>query len=489
MHWRTIGLILTMAGTVGSTPAAPASAASRRSPNVVVLFIDDMGYADIGPFGADQVRTPHLDRMAAEGRRFTDFYVAQSICSASRAALLTGCYTPRVGIQGALFPNATHGLADGELTLAELCKQVGYATACFGKWHLGHHPQFLPRRHGFDEFFGLPYSHDMWPQHPWQGERFHFPPLPLIEGDRKLKTMTAADQARQTTWYTDRAVDFIKRHKDQPFFLYVPHPLVHVPLFVSDRFAGASGAGLYADVVMEIDASVGRILDALRRHGIDKNTLVMFTSDNGPWLSYGDHGGSAGPLREGKATSFEGGVRVPTIFWWPGTVPAGTTCSEPAMTIDILPTVARLIGAELPKHKIDGKDIGPLITGASAPEARSPHEAYFFYGPGEQLEAMRSGRWKLYFPHTYDTLAGEPGGRDGIPAPYHRHEIGLSLYDLQSDVGETSDVASQHPDVVERMQRLADAMRADLGDARLKMQGDGRRQPGRVAAGSRPPAP
>lgn len=454
------------------------------SPNVVVIFMDDMAYADIGPFGAQGYETPNLDRMANEGRKFTDFYVTQAVCSASRAGLLTGCYNVRVGIQGALGPSAKHGLHPDEVTLAEICKQKGYATACYGKWHLGHLREFLPMQHGFDDYFGLPYSNDMWPYHPGvrhlsMEERLRrWPHLPLIDKNEIINPeVSPKDQEQLTTQYTERAVEFIESNKDNPFFLYVPHSMVHVPLYVSDKFRGKSQRGLFGDVMMEVDWSVGEILGALRRNKLGDNTLVIFTSDNGPWLSYGDHAGSSGPLREGKGTMFEGGCREPTLMWWPGTIPAGTTCDEPAMTIDILPTVAKLIGAELPTHKIDGKDIWPLI--AAKDGARSPHEAYFFYYAG-QLEAMRMGDWKLHFPHRYRTMNGRPGGTGGIPTAYSQAEIGLSLFNLKEDIGETTDVKSEFPEILATMQRLADVARADLGDTRTGNKGSGVREPGRV---------
>ena len=436
-------------------------------PNVVVIFMDDMAYADIGPFGAKAYPTPHLDRMAKEGRKFTDFYVTQAVCSASRAGLLTGCYNVRVGILGALGPKSTHGLNPKEITLAELCKQRGYATACFGKWHLGHHKKFLPLQHGFDEYFGIPYSNDMWPYHPGvrhlpMAERLKkWPHLPLIEGNKIINpTVTGKDQEQITTQLTERSVQFIEKNKDKPFFLYVPHPMVHVPLYVSDKFKGKSKAGLFGDVMMEIDWSVGQILETLRKHQLDKNTLVIFTSDNGPWLSYGDHAGSAGPLREGKGTMFDGGCRESALMWWPGTIPAGSECTTPAMTIDLLPTVAELIGARLPKHPIDGKSIVKLLKGTSD---TSPHEAYYFYY-GRQLQAIRMGKWKLHFPHGYRTMAGRPGGTGGIPTRYSQAKIGLALFDMEKDIGETTDVKAKHPDIVKQLQALGDKMRNELGD-------------------------
>ena len=458
--------------------------AASGQPNIVVIFMDDMGYGDIGPFGAKDYQTPHLDRMAREGRMFTDFYVTQAVCSASRAGLLTGCYNVRVGILGALGPGAKHGISSREMTLAEVCKQKGYATAIYGKWHLGHHEKFLPMQHGFDDYFGLPYSNDMWPYHPGvrhlpMEERIkRWPHLPLIDKNEVINPeVSPKDQEQLTTQYTERAVRFIEENKERPFFLYVPHSMVHVPLYVSDKFKDKSGVGLFGDVMMEVDWSVGQILETLRKHQLDEKTLVLFTSDNGPWLSYGDHAGTAGPLREGKGTMFDGGCRESTIAWWPGTIPAGTLCKEPAMTIDVLPTVASLIGAELPNHKIDGKDITPLLKGL--PGAKSPHEAYFMYY-GRELQAMRMGNWKLHFPHGYRTMAGNPGGTDGIPTDYQQARIGLSLFDLSKDIGETTDVKDQHPNVVARMQELAQAMRLDLGDSLTQTEGAGARSPGRL---------
>ena len=436
-------------------------------PNVVVIFMDDMAYADIGPFGAKAYPTPHLDRMAKEGRKFTDFYVTQAVCSASRAGLLTGCYNVRVGILGALGPKSTHGINSKEITLAELCKQRGYATACFGKWHLGHHKEFLPLQHGFDEYFGIPYSNDMWPYHPGvrhlpMAERLKkWPHLPLIEGNKIINpTVTGKDQEQITTQLTERSVRFIEKNKDKPFFLYVPHPMVHVPLYVSDKFKGKSKAGLFGDVMMEIDWSVGQILETLRKHQLDQNTLVIFTSDNGPWLNYGDHAGSAGPLREGKGTMFDGGCRESALMWWPGTIPAGSECTTPAMTIDLLPTVAELISARLPKHPIDGKSIVHLLKGTSD---TSPHEAYYFYY-GRQLQAIRMGKWKLHFPHGYRTMAGRPGGTGGIPTGYSQAKIGLALFDMEKDIGETTDVKAKLPDIVKQLQALGEKMRNELGD-------------------------
>lgn len=450
--------------------------APARAPNVVVIFTDDQGWADIGTQGARDFATPNLDRMATEGVRFSNFYVAQPVCSASRAALLTGCYPNRIGIHGALGPRSRHGLHRDELTLAELCKSKGYATAIFGKWHLGHLPPHLPMQHGFDEFYGIPYSNDMWPNHPESPKAWG--DLPTLEGEKVLGYNT--DQTKFTTDFTNRAVAFIEKQAeaDKPFFVYLAHPMPHVPLHVSDKHRGKTKRGLYGDVITEIDWSVGRVLEALEQAGVDDNTLVVYTSDNGPWLSYGDHGGSAGPLREGKGTTFEGGVRVPCIMRWPGRIPKGRVQEQPAMTIDVLPTVARLLAAELPEHPIDGKDIWSLL--ACEPDAKSPHAAYFFWYRGGSLEAMRSGRWKLHFPHPYRTMRDRKLGSGGIPGKYQRARTGLELYDLASEIGERTNVADAHPEVVAKLVALADRKREELGDRFKKIKGRAVRQPARV---------
>lgn len=454
--------------------------AKQRPPNVVIIFTDDQGYGDVGVFGAKGYPTPNLDRMAREGRRFTDFHVAQAVCSASRAALLTGCYSNRVGINGALGPGSRIGISASETTIAEMLKPLGYATAIYGKWHLGDRPQFLPRQHGFDEYFGVPYSNDMWPLHP-EAKPGAYPPLPLIDGDQTVKVgLTHEDQEQLTTQYAEHAVSFIDRHKEQPFFLYVTPNMPHVPLHVSAKFKGKSGAGLYGDVIMEIDWAVGEIFGALKKNGLDRNTLVIFASDNGPWLSYGNHAGSAGPLREGKGTAFEGGQRVPFIAWWPGKIPADTACAEPAMTIDLLPTIARITGAKLPEQKIDGLDVWPLLAGDAG--AKNPHEAYYFYYAQNELQAIRSGAWKLFFPHKARSMQGQAPGQDGIPGKYKPLPVALELYNLQDDPAETRNVAAENPQIVQRLEALAEKARAELGDALTQRTGSGNRPPGRAEA-------
>jgi arylsulfatase A-like enzyme len=456
-------------------PGGQAGTPTSPSPNVIIIYADDLGYADIGPFsarkGAQRPRTPNLDRMAAEGIRLTDFYVAQAVCSASRAALLTGSYSNRVGITGALNPSSKQGISADEHTMAEVLKQRDYATAIFGKWHLGHHKPFLPTHHGFDEYLGLPYSNDMWPNHPTTKD---FPELPLIEGDEVVRL--GPDQAQLTRMYTERAVGFIEKNRERPFFLYLAHTMPHVPLFVSDAFSAKTGQGLYGDVIAEVDWTVGRVLDAVARTGIDHRTLIIFTSDNGPWASYGNHAGSAGPFRESKATAFEGGVRVPFIARWPGRIPNGATQHGPAMTIDLLPTVAGLAGATVPSDRIiDGRDIWPLL--ASSRRTADPHDALYFYW-GRELHAVRSGRWKLHVPHPYQSL--ESAGKDGSPGKYVRKEIELSLFDLDKDPGESTNVAHVHPDVVKKLMDYVERAREDLGDSLTNRPGKNVRAAGQL---------
>ena len=474
---RALGLWFSLIAALFPWIASAETGTLPPSPNLVVILVDDMGYADLGCYGQTRYTTPRLDRFAREGVRFTDFYVSQPICSASRASLLTGAYANRLGIHGALGPSSRHGIHADETTLGELCRQAGYATAAFGKWHLGHLPEFSPLRQGFDEFYGIPYSNDMWPQHPTSGK--NFPDLPTIDGEKVTGYNT--DQTRFTTDFTERAVDFVRRQHaaERPFFVYLAHPMPHVPLHVSAERAGASGAGLYGDVIQELDWSVGRVLDTLTELGIDENTLVLFISDNGPWLSYGDHAGRADPLREGKQSVFEGGVRVPFIARWPGVLPAGRVVHAPAMTIDVFPTIAELLRlpAAQVDRPIDGRSLWPLLSGASDEPVQ---EAYFFYFNKNELQAMRSGRWKLVFPHTYRSMAGQTPGEDGLPGQYAQNKTGLELYDMTSDPSETRNVAAAHPAVMARLSVLSAQARVDLGDALTGATGTGNREPGRV---------
>ncbi|EGF26895.1 sulfatase family protein [Rhodopirellula baltica] len=475
-----------------ASATAPEDIAGSR-PNIVVIYMDDMAYADIGPFGAKGYSTPNLDRMANEGRKFTDFSVSSAVCSASRSALLTGCYHRRVGLSGALGPQAKIGLAPAETTFAEVCKSAGYRTACHGKWHLGHHPKFLPTNQGFDQFYGIPYSNDMWPLHPDTIRRQqkdpndpgNWPPLPIIESiagqpPRIVNdNVQPADQEQMTVELTRRSVEFIKNQSsDKPFLLYLPHPMVHVPLYVSERFRGKSGAGLFGDVMMEVDWSVGEILSAIESIDQQKNTLVIFTSDNGPWLSYGNHAGSAAPLREGKGTQWEGGVREPTVMWWPETIPAGTTCETFCSTIDVLPTIVELTGGKAPERKIDGHSILDLML--DVPGAKSPHESFVGYYGGGQLQTIRNERFKLVFPHAYRTLGDREPGKDGMPDGYAMTKSGLELYDLDADVSETTNVIEAHPEVVKQLQAAAEVYRQQLGDKLQKVKGSEIRGPGKL---------
>jgi len=451
------------------------SALRAAPPNVVLIFADDLGYADLGCFGTTKWKTPNLDRLAAEGVKFTDFHSSQPVCSASRASLMTGCYANRLGIHGALGPLAKQGLAASETTIASMLKTKGYATAMVGKWHLGRPEQFLPTNRGFDSYLGLPYSNDMWPNRP-DNTKANYPTLPLIDGLKILnKEVTAADQATLTEQYTKRAETFIAANQAKPFFLYFAHTFPHVPLFVGDKFKGTSEGGLFGDVIQEIDASVGRLLKALDEAGVAKNTLVIFTSDNGPWLNYGNHAGSAGVLREGKGTSYEGGHRVPFVARYPGVIPTGTVQRETAMTIDLLPTIAGWCGAELPKLPIDGMDIAPLLTAKL--NAKCPHEFFAHYYLTNELQAIRSGKWKLMLPHTSRTIKGQAPGADGKPGKYVPEKVTLALYDLDADLGETTDVQAKHPEIVAKLQGYTEAARVDLGDSLTKRVGRNFRKP------------
>jgi len=467
-------LILFIAGCKQKTEEIVSG--ERKSPNIVLIFTDDQGYQDVGVFGAKDIPTPHLDQMAREGVKLTSFYAAQAVCSASRAGLLTGCYPNRIGIHNAFMPDSKIGLNPSETTIAEMLRSRGYATGIFGKWHLGDHPDFLPTKHGFDEYFGIPYSNDMWPFHPQQGPVFNFGPLPLYENETIIDTLT--NQSQLTTQITERSVDFINRNKDRPFFLYVPHPQPHVPLFVSDKFRGKSGRGLYGDVIMEIDWSVGQILNTLKSHNLDQNTVVIFTSDNGPWLSYGNHAGSAMPFREGKGTAWEGGHREPFIMRYPDGLKGGRTIDAAVMAIDILPTLAAITGSKLPEAVIDGKSVWELLKGDSN---QSPQEAYYFYYRVNELHGVRYGKWKLYFPHNYRTMEGQQPGKDGLPGNYVHLDLNeIELYDLSEDLSETTNVAAEYPEVVEEMEQLADLMRKKLGDSLKDMEGTDNRPAGTI---------
>ncbi len=462
---------------MGLLLSVPSYAAEAR-PNVVIIFVDDLGYSDLGCYGAKGWKTPHLDQMAQEGIRFTNFYVSQPVCSASRASLLTGCYANRVGISGALGPNSKVGLSEKETTLGNIFQSQGYKTAMIGKWHLGDHESFSPLKRGFDYYFGLPYSNDMWPFHP--NTKSTFPPLPLIENNKIINNnVTDKDQAQLTTQYTEKAVRFINDNHNKPFFLYLAHTMPHVPLYVSDKFKGKSEQGLYGDVIQEIDWSVGEIFKALKNHKLDEKTLVIFTSDNGPWLSYGNHGGTKEPLREGKGSVWEGGIRVPMIARYPKKIPANSIQHEPMMTIDLLPTLAKWIGAELPKLPIDGLDCRSLLLGEK--DARSPHKAFWFYYGNNELQAIRMDKWKLILPHSCRMIEDRPAGKDGKPNGYRQVKLEKPmLFNLEEDIGESKDLSEKHPDVLADLLKEADRAREELGDLLTKKTGKGNRPAGKV---------
>jgi len=424
-------------------------------PNFIIIFTDDQGYEDIGCFGSPKIKTPHLDRMAAEGRKFTSFYSANSVCSPSRAALMTGSYPTRVSIPGVLFPRHEIGLNPDEVTIAEVLKGKGYATACIGKWHIGHKPKFLPTRQGFDSYFGIPYSNDMtidpeasladninlrdgFTKDRIKKEKPKKNLVPLMRNEKVIEY--PCDQTTLTKRYTEEAVKFISENKDSPFFLYLPHTMPHIPLFASEQFKGKSKRGLYGDTIEEIDWSVGQILKSIKEKGIDQKTLVIYTSDNGPWKLDRGRGGSAYPLRGYKFQTYEGGMRVPCIMRWPGKVPKGTNCDEVAASIDLMPTIAKLAGAKLLKdRRIDGKDIWPLISGTEG--AVSPHEIYYYY-KGNRLESARQGKWKIR--------------RSG------KKSQSVELYDLDSDISETKNLAKENEALVQDMIKKMNLFDEDL---------------------------
>lgn len=429
-----------------------------RGPNVVLIFIDDMGFGDVGFNGAEIPQTPHLDKMAAEGMVFDDFYVGCAVCSGSRTALLTGCHYQRLSMPAVLFPNSQRGLHPEEVTIADTLKDAGYQTACVGKWHLGHLPPCLPTDQGFDTYYGIPYSNDMWldPANKLaqdlkirkgltreQVEAGHRSrnEVPLMRGDEVIEY--PCDQATITKRYTEEAVQFINDNKEKPFFLYLPHTMVHLPLAVSEEFDDPDKS-LIHNSIEEVDWSVGQVLDAIRKAGIAEETLVIFTSDNGAAV------GSSKPLRAKKGSVYDGGIRVPTVMWWPDHIPAGRECHEVAATIDLLPTLAKLCGGELPSRQIDGHDIWPLMAGQ--PDAKSPHESYvLLHGPG----CVRSGQWKYYpWPE------GKGGRRNAAAGEASKHPV--QLYDVVTDVSEKKNVAADHPEVVKRLQAAYDAQNKEI---------------------------
>lgn len=443
--------------------APQAVRATEPPPNVVIIFLDDSGFSDFHPFGDPPYPTPNVQRLATEGRRFTHFYVSQAICSASRGTLLTGCYPERTGLVGAIGPRA-RGMDPKWPTIAQVLKTKGYATAVFGKWHIGDSPETRPPARGFDESCGLMYSNDMWRHHPQTRSFDAFPLQFWINGRVVIEDVTPEEQTHLTRRYTEHAVDFIRRKKDQPFFLYLAHSMPHVPLAVSERFKGASGAGLYGDVITEIDWSVGEVMRALRDTAVERRTLVVITSDNGPWSSYGNHAGKT-PYREAKGTGFDGGTRSACIMRFPGRIPAGTVSDVMLGTVDLLPTVARLADAPLPQTPIDGLDVWDLIVGT--PGAHNPH-AYYPFSTGNTVEGVMSGdgRWKLHLPHSYRTLV--TAGKDGQPGHYRQAKIGLSLFDMVNDPSETRNVMDAFPEVAHQLQTFAERYRSDTATRDVK---------------------
>lgn len=426
-----------------------------KTPNFIVIFTDDQGYEDIGCFGSPKIKTPHLDKLAAEGRKFTSFYSANSVCSPSRAALMTGCYPTRVSVPGVLFPRHKEGLNPDEITIAEVLKTKGYATSCIGKWHIGHKPKFLPTRQGFDSYYGIPYSNDMTidPEAKLAADinlREGFT-LDRIKNEKPKKNLVPlmrneevieypCDQTTLTKRYTEEAVKFIEKNEDKPFFLYLPHTMPHIPLFASKKFKGKSDRGPYGDTIEEIDWSVGEIMKALRKNNLDENTLVIYTSDNGPWKLKEGRGGSAHPLRGYKFQTYEGGMRVPCIMSWKGKIPSGTVCDEIGATIDLLPTFANLVGAKIPDDRIiDGKNIWPIISGEKG--ARSPHEIYYYY-KGNRLESARQGKWKVR--------------RSG------KKSQSVELYDLDNDIAESKNLSQKNPELIETILKKMDKFDKDL---------------------------
>jgi len=463
--------------------------AHEKKPNVVLFLMDDMGYGDLSCYGALQYKTPNLDGMAKEGIRFTNYLSPQAVCSASRAGLLTGCYPNRVGISGALFPNSKKGLNPSETTLAELFKQKGYSTAIFGKWHLGDNKAFLPLQHGFDEYFGLPYSNDMWPynylgQNP-EPNTFQATciPLPILNGNEKVgEIKTMEDQSQLTTVYTEHAVKFIKSNKNKSFFLYLPHSMPHTPIAASAKFRGKSGAGLYGDVMMEIDWSVGQILKTLKEEGLDDNTLIIFTSDNGPWRNFGNHAGSSGGFREAKQTVFEGGLRVPCLMRWKGQITEGTVCNKLSSSIDLLPTLASICGLETPENKIDGVNIADLIKGKTDV---NPRRYFYYYYDENSLKAVRRDDWKLVLPHPSKTYEKDLPGKDGLPGKVSQTTFPLALYDLRQDPAERYDVKDSYPEILEELQKVAETAREDMGDDLTGNKGKNRRLAGMIKNGEK----
>jgi len=456
-------IVLLTAFMVASSFSAE-SAEQGGKPNIIIIYMDDLGYGDLTITGAINYRTPNLDRLAHEGMLFTQYYSPARVCTASRAGLLTGCYPERLGNIRLLFPNSTKGLNPDEEIIPEILRTKGYYSLMIGKWHLGDAHEFMPIQQGFDEYFGMLYSNDMWPYgRPRRGDKNpevvrDYPSLWLYDGNKKYQEIkTQDDQDLLTTMFTERAVSFIKNNESRntPFFLYLAHPMPHIPLGVSSRFLGKSKQGEYGDVMLEIDWSIGEIVDALEETGLTENTLIIFTSDNGPWLSFGDHGGLSGAFREGKFTAFEGGYRVPCIIKWPAIIPKGVICNQLVSGIDILPTLANITGAELPKNRIDGVSILPLLKGDMDAEPRE----FFIYN---QFRAIRNNRFKLVFPHEYNSNIGVLPNDGGRGSGHVKSETDFALYDLRRDPGERSNVIERYQDIADSLMRAMEEYKSEL---------------------------
>ena len=448
---------------------------NNNSPNIVFILTDDLGYGDLSSYGSETIETTNIDKLARDGVRLTSYYAAQPVCSASRGAILTGSYPNRIGIHNAFGPNSNSGINHDEYTLAEMLKENNYTTGIFGKWHLGSRKEFFPTNHGFDQFYGILYSNDMWRWHPEYPEGY---PEDLLLYKNETPIKEIIDQSDLTKDITSESIRFIEENKNSPFFLYIAHPQPHVPLFVSKNFKDITGNGLYADVITEIDYSVGRILNSLEENGLSENTIVVFTSDNGPWLSYGEHAGSTGIYREGKGTTWEGGQRVPCIVWYPNEIKSNIKISTPLMGIDWLPTFANITKANLSENKIDGKNIWDVLTSKTK---KDPHEALFFYYHRNSLHAVRYGDYKMYFPHRYRTLNGRMGRDDGVPIKYEYVDLKQNeLYNLKTDPSESTNIIEDFPEIVKQIQNLANKKRQEIGDDLFGITGNEIREVGLI---------
>ncbi|MDQ3395715.1 MAG: sulfatase [Bacteroidota bacterium] len=477
--WSLAALLATF--FLFSCSSKPTFNQRQSKPNVIIVYFDDLGYGDTEDYGLTGIPTPNFKRLAREGMRFTHFNVAQAVCTASRAALLTGCYPNRLGMAGALMPWSKTALNPEEETIASLLKKEGYKTSMLGKWHLGSKEPYFPKNYGFDSYYGIPYSHDMWPR-DYEGNPvtdtssfyYKFPPLPIIENGRQIGTIdNLEEQGELTATLTQKALEIISENQSEPFFLNLAHPMPHVPLAASSRFKGKSSADLFGDVMMELDWSVGEIINALDKAGISESTLLIVTSDNGPWITYGNHAGSTGGLKEGKSTAMDGGTRVPFYMRWPGKIEAGSISGELVTNMDVLPTIMDMLDLPLPENKIDGISMKSLITGETS---ESPREVFYYYFDQNNLKGVRYKNWKLVLPHKSLTYGEGHVGMDGYRGNTPLKEVPSGLYNLTHDPGEKYDVQDQYPEVVAQIMKHVEAAREDLGDALTNREGKNRRK-------------